>query len=152
VARNVVETTMGAAVLIVAVGFTAYAFSQSGASRPSGYELTARFDRVDGVKRGTDVSLAGVKVGSVLASEVDLKTYTAVVRFAVDGAVKLPADTAAKIVSEGLLGGAVILLEPGSADAQLKPGEEIGKTQGARSIVELLITAAVGGSVNQPKN
>ena len=149
--RNVVETIMGAAVLIVAIGFTAYAFSQSGSNRPSGYELTARFDRVDGIKRGTDVSLAGVKVGSVLGSEIDLKSYQAIVRFTVDGGVKLPADTVAKIVSEGLLGGAVVLLEPGSAEAQLKPGDEIIKTQGARSIVELLAAAALG-SVNQPKN
>jgi phospholipid/cholesterol/gamma-HCH transport system substrate-binding protein len=151
VARNVVETIMGAAVLVVAVGFTAYAFSQSGASRPGGYEIAARFDRIDGIKRGTDVTLAGMKVGTVISSEIDPKTYWAVVRFTVDSGIKLPADTSAKIMSEGLLGGGVVLLEPGSADAHLKPGEEIVKTQGARSIVELL-AAAVMGSVNQPKN
>ena len=150
-ASNVVETIIGAAVLVVAVGFTAYAFSQSGASRPSGYEIAARFDRIDGVKRGTDVAVAGMKVGTVISSEIDPKTFWAVVRFTVDSSIKLPADTIAKIVSEGLLGGAVVLLEPGSAEEQLKPGEEIVKTQGARSIVELL-AATAAGSVNQPKN
>ncbi len=64
------------------------------------------------MKRGADVTLSGVKVGSVTGFSLDPKTYQAVVRLAVAANVNLPADTHAKIVSESLLGGMVVVLEP----------------------------------------
>ena len=65
--RNVVETIVGALVLVVACAFVVYAFSKSDRAGPDGYELVARFGRIDGLKRGADVTLSGVKVGNVRA-------------------------------------------------------------------------------------
>ena len=148
--RNVVETIMGALVLLVAGVFTAYAFSASSAGRPGGYELIARFDRIDGVKRGTDVTLAGVKVGTVVTTELDPKSYNALVRLTIDPAVKIPTDSSAKIVTESLLGGTVILLEPGNEEKMHAAGGELQKTQGAISLVELLVKFATGGVSASP--
>jgi len=139
--RNLVETIVGALVVVVAGAFTAYAFTHSGSTRPSGYELVGKFSRIDGVKRGTDVTLAGIKVGTVISHELDPKYYQAVVRVVIDDKVKLPADTAARVLTESLLGGAVISLEPGSDDKRLKPGDEFAKTQGATPIIDLLLAA-----------
>ena len=77
--RNVVETIVGALVLVVAGVFVFYAFAKSDRGGPDGYEITARFGRIDGLKRGADVTLSGVKIGTVTSIDLDRKTYQAVV-------------------------------------------------------------------------
>ena len=54
--RNVVETIVGALVLVVAGVFVFYAFAKSDRGGPDGYEIIARFGRIDGLKRGADVT------------------------------------------------------------------------------------------------
>jgi phospholipid/cholesterol/gamma-HCH transport system substrate-binding protein len=149
VGRNIVETIVGALVLAVAGAFVVYAFAKSDTRGPNGYEIIARFGRVDGLKRGADVTLSGVKIGSVSGVELDPKTYQAVVRMAVAANVELPLDTNAKIVSESLLGGMVIVLEPGGDKQMIRDGGEIDKTQDSVSLTEL-IAKMMYGSVNKP--
>ena len=55
--RNMIETVMGAVVLAVAGIFLAFAYNHSSLRTVSGYEVSARFDRVDGVSAGTDVRI-----------------------------------------------------------------------------------------------
>ena len=43
--RNIVETIVGALVLVVAGVFVFYAFAKSDRGGPAGYEIVARFDR-----------------------------------------------------------------------------------------------------------
>jgi len=149
VGRNIVETIVGALVLAVAGLFVFYAFAKSDTRAPNGYEITARFGRIDGLKRGADVTLSGVKVGTVTGVDLDRKTYQAVVRMMVASNVDLPTDTNAKIVSESLLGNMVLVLEPGGDKQMLKDGGEIEKTQDAISLTEL-IGKIMYGSVNKP--
>jgi phospholipid/cholesterol/gamma-HCH transport system substrate-binding protein len=149
VGRNVVETIVGALVLAVAGLFVFYAFAKSDARAPNGYEITAHFGRVDGLKRGADVTLSGVKVGTVTAIDLDRKSYQAIVHMVVASNVELPIDTNAKIVSESLLGGMVVVLEPGGDKQMIKGGGEIEKTQDAISLTEL-IAKMMYGSVNKP--
>lgn len=144
--RNIVETIVGALVLVVAGVFVFYAFAKSDRSGPTGYEILARFDRIDGLKRGADVTLSGVKVGSVIGFDLDRKTYEAVVRLMVSSNVSLPADTHAKIVSESLLGGMVVVLEPGGDKQMLAAGSEITKTQGAVPLSELIAKFMFGST------
>jgi len=136
--RNIVETIVGALVLVVAGLFVFYAFAKSDRAGPDGVEITARFGRIDGLKRGADVTLSGVKIGTVTAIELDRKTYQALVRMGVSSSVPIPEDTNAKIVSESLLGGMVVVLDPGGDKTMLKPGGEIHNTQDAISFTELL--------------
>jgi phospholipid/cholesterol/gamma-HCH transport system substrate-binding protein len=149
VGRNIIETIVGALVLVVAGVFVFYAFAKSDRNGPTGYEISARFGRVDGLKRGADVTLSGVKVGTVTGVDLDRKTYQAVVHMTVASNVELPTDTNAKIVSESLLGGMVVVLEPGGDTNLIKAGGEIDKTQDAISLTEL-IGKIMYGSVNKP--
>jgi phospholipid/cholesterol/gamma-HCH transport system substrate-binding protein len=146
VGRNVIETIVGALVLLVAGVFVFYAFAKSDRGAPAGYEVVARFDRIDGLKRGADVTVSGVKVGAVTGFELDRKTYQAVVRMMVSAGLDLPIDTHAKVVSESLLGGMVIILEPGSDKTLIKAGGEIDKTQGAIPLSELIAKFMFGGT------
>ena len=143
--RNIVETIVGALVLLVAGAFVFYAFAKSDRTGPDGYEVVARFGRIDGLKRGADVTLSGVKVGTVTGFDLDKKTYQAIVRMAVVTDINLPLDTNAKIVSESLLGGMVVVLEPGGNDRFIASGGEIGKTQGAIPLGDLIAKFMFGG-------
>jgi len=146
VGRNIVETIVGAVVLVVAVAFVFYAFAKSDRPSADGYDIVARFGRVDGLKRGSDVTLSGVKVGTVTGIDLDRKTYQAVVHMVVSAGVDLPTDTNAKIVSESLLGGMEIVLEPGADKKMIARGGEITNTQDAISLTELIAKFMFGGT------
>jgi len=146
VRRNIVETIVGALVLVVAAAFVFYAFDKSDRSGPDGYDITARFGRIDGLKRGSDVTLSGVKVGTVTGFDLDSKTFQAVVHMAISSSVRLPTDTNAKVVSESLLGGMVVVLEPGADDKTIKPGGEVMNTQDAIPLTELIAKFMFGSS------
>ncbi len=136
--RNLLETVLGALVLLVAAAFLAYAYGRSDVGDPGGYELVARFDRVDGLANGADVRISGIKVGTVLAQWLDPETYRASVRFSVAPNNELPADSSAAIVSEGLLGGKYVSLAPGGDDRMLKEGDTITLTQSSVVLENLI--------------
>ena len=136
--RNFAEVLIGAVVLLVAAGFLAYAIAHSGRTTASGYLLYAKFDHIDGLSVGSDVRIAGVKVGSVASTSLDPKTYQAVVGLSVADDVKLPKDSSAVITSESLLGGKYLSLQPGGDETVLQPGQTITITQSSVSIEELL--------------
>ncbi len=150
--RNIVETLLGAAVLAVALGFFAWAYGRSDAGDPGGYTLRARFDRVDGLETGGDVRISGIKVGRVLAQELDPQTYRAVVTFSVRNGLELPSDSTAAIVSSGLLGGKYLALAPGGDDRLLQDGGEITLTQSSVNLEDLIgryIFSGQGGQSGQ---
>jgi phospholipid/cholesterol/gamma-HCH transport system substrate-binding protein len=136
--RNIAEVATGAAVLVVAAGFLAYAVAHSGRGVTSGYALNARFDRIDGLNVGADVRMAGVKVGAVTAARIDPQSFLAEVNFTVQQGLELPKDSSAEIVSDGLLGGKYLSLVPGGDTAVLKPNERVTITQSAVSLEQLL--------------
>ena len=136
--RNFSELIAGAVVLVVAAGFLGYAVAHTGRSTVSGYTLRAKFDRIDGLAVGSDVRLAGVKVGSVTSAGVDPKTYQAMVTFTVQSTLQLPKDSSAEITSDGLLGGKFLSVVPGGDDKMLADGGEVTITQSAVSFEQLL--------------
>src|SRR6202030_3992293 len=100
--------------------------------------LTARFNRVEGIRDGSDVRISGIKVGSVISQRLDPKTFVAVVRMSIDPSVQLPTDTVATISSSGLFGDKYLELAPGNEDAVLKPGGQIEHTQSPMSLESLI--------------
>jgi phospholipid/cholesterol/gamma-HCH transport system substrate-binding protein len=136
--RNVTELLAGAVVLAVAVGFLGYAVANTGRTTTSGITLNASFERIDGIGPGSDVRLAGVKVGRITSTTIDPATYQAHVKFTVDSSIKLPSDSSAEIASDGLLGGKVLSLVPGGSDKMLADGGKLQITQSAVSLEQLL--------------
>lgn len=140
------ETILGAIVTAVAIGFLAFAVARAGTAKaPGGYELWARFQRVDGVNVGADVRVSGVKVGAVEKISIDTDTYFARVSMSIDPKVKLPDDSSARVASDGLLGGAYVSLEPGGSETFLGKGAEIPNTQGSVDLLSLFSAFANGG-------
>jgi phospholipid/cholesterol/gamma-HCH transport system substrate-binding protein len=137
-----VEAAIGAVVIVVAAAFFVFLYLTSGgAAVRDGYTLTAEFDNVAGVNTGTDVRLAGIKIGTVTGQSLDPQNYQARIVMAIDRAVKLSEDSTARITSEGLLGSTFVALEPGGSDAMLANGGQIANTQGAVDIWTLVSQA-----------
>jgi len=133
-----VETLIGAAVVVVAAVFFYYGWNTTGSGAVAGYELVAKFDRVDGISVGTDVRMSGIKIGTVTSQELDQQTYRALVRMNIKNDVLLPEDSSIKVASEGLLGGAYLAISPGGSDTMLVAGAEFETTQGSIDFVGLL--------------
>ena len=132
--RNLIETVMGAVVLLVAALFVFFAYNTAQVRSAPGYPITASFGKAGGLSVGNDVRISGIKVGNVTARTLDLRTYEAVVTMSIDDSVKLPDDTIAGIASEGPLGGRYVRLEPGTSPTALPPGGAIKETRGYRSL------------------
>ena len=99
---------------------------------PGGYQVTARFDNIGGLKVRAPVTMAGVRMGRVTHIDFDDYSYEAVVRFSVNPRyVRIPIDTSASIYTAGLLGEQYIGLDAGGDDAFLTDGGEIVLTQSA---------------------
>ena len=142
--RSLAETLLGAAVLAVAIGFVVFAYTRSGVATVSGYEVSAAFNRVDGIANGSDVRIGGIKIGSVIERELDPVTFQAVLHMSIDESVELSVDSTAAVVSDGLLGGKFIDIQPGAEEALLAGGGRIGYTQSSLLLEELIGKFAFG--------
>lgn len=140
---TMIETLVGAAVIAIAAGFFAYASKTAGVGGgvARGYKVIAEFDNAEGVNVGTDVRLAGVKIGTVTGQSLNTENYMARVEMTLDPSVSLSDDTAAKVTSEGLLGGKFIAMDPGGSETKLADGSVMTLTQGAVDIWSLISQA-----------
>ena len=139
-AENTSEVLIGGAVLAVAIGFVVYAGQATGfGTGARGYPLSASFRSVEGVTVGTDVRLAGVKVGTVTDVTLNAETFRADTTFSVIQGIEIPDDSAVVVSSEGLLGGNFVEIFPGGSPFFYGPGDEILDTQGSVSLINLLL-------------
>ena len=150
--QNTTEVMVGGAVLAAAFAFAIYTMQTTGLNRStSGYELAASFRSLEGVSVGTDVRLAGVKIGTVTDVALNPQTYRADTKFSVANGIEIPDDSAAVISSEGLLGGNFLEIMPGGSLTYFDPGGVIEDTQGAVSLISLLVKFAAGGGEDAAK-
>ncbi len=146
-AENTTEVLVGGVVLAAAVAFGIYAAQAAGLSSGSdSYPLHASFRSLEGVSVGTDVRLAGVKVGTVSGVALNPETFRADTTVDVAKAIEIPDDSAIVISSEGLLGGNFVEIVPGGSPFFFEPGDQITDTQGAVSLISLLLKFVGGGS------
>lgn len=147
------ETLIGALVVAAAALFLWFALARGGQASTGRdqYDVTARFNSVSGLARGSDVRIAGVKAGVVKAIEGDPQRFEAVVTLALDTKWVLPDDTDARVSTDGLLGGAFIALEPGAGmDTVAQDGTgEILYTRGSVDLLTLFASFASGSGSSQ---
>ncbi len=142
---NMTEVLVGGTVLACAIAFGVYASQSTGLSQSqAGYELGASFRSLEGVSVGTDVRLAGVKIGTVTGVSLNPDTYRADTKFSVADGILIPDDSAIVISSEGLLGGNFVEVMPGGSPFYFEAGDEISDTQGAVSLISLLVKFVAG--------
>jgi len=104
-----------------------------------GYQVTANFQNIGGLKPRSPVSMAGVRVGRVADIKLDPNTYDAVVTINVYPQYdNIPLDTSASIFTAGLLGEQYIGLQAGADDFYLADGDEITLTQPAVVLEQII--------------
>ncbi len=154
--RNVIEIIVGFLVLLVAVGFLIFTYKIADVKKlDRTYVVKANFDHVDGIIIGSDVEISGIKVGSVADLVLDAQTYNAVMTIAIKDEIKLPVDSSARIVSNGLLGGKYVELQAGSDNTMLKSNDSINFTQSSVNLETLLgkfIFSSTSGNANKASN
>lgn len=136
--RSVIETVLGAIVLLLAVAFLIFSYKTADVRRVSGYNIVAAFTGTGGLAEGDDVRISGVKIGSVNKLALDPQKYLAIVTMSIDPNTKLPDDTSAIISSDSLLGGRYLELQPGGSDRMMKDGDRIQYTQAPQNLEQLL--------------
>ena len=144
--ENIGEAIVGLLVVILAVWFVIFAWQRTGGGEKAGsIKISAIFPNASGVTSGTDVRVAGLKIGSVTGLSLDPQTYQVKVDIALDPSVKLPADSSASVTSEGLLGSTFIAFTPGGSTTWLKTGDTVTDTQGSMDLMAL-----IGQFINRP--
>ena len=139
------ETVVGAIVLGIAIIFAVFLLKFSNVGFGAGqYTVDAKFRSAEGITVGTDVRLAGVKIGSVSNLSLDPQTFQATARLSIKPEYQMPDDSAAIISSEGLLGGSFVEILPGGSYEIMEDGSEFGETQGAVSFISLLMKFVTG--------
>lgn len=84
-------------------------------SSEKGYDVSAYFEDISGLKVRSAVTMSGVRIGRVKAIEFDKKRLSALVVMEIEGEYDtLPDDSSASIYTAGLLGEKYIGLEPGA--------------------------------------
>ncbi len=144
---DIFETIVGAVVVGIAAVFFFYAYTTTDSGTKTGYDLTARFSKVDGVTTGSDVRMFGIKIGTVTDLVLDQDKYMAVATLTINDDVQLPEDTSVRITAESLLGGNYVDVMPGGSFDYLAAGDEIEYTQGTVNIMDMVGGAilAIGG-------
>ena len=141
--NDTVETLIGALVIGIAVLFGIFAYRSAGGTGYSGYELTAKLSKVDGIAVGTDVKLSGIKIGVVSDLTLD-PSYLVTVHMSIRKDVEIPEDSSLVVTSSGLLSSNYLSIAPGGSDKMLPAGGLIRNTQGSIDMMGLL-SRFVGG-------
>ncbi len=145
--KKKIEILVGLFVLLGMLGLVFLALQAANLGSIGGgdtYTVQARFDNIGGLKPRAPVRSAGVLVGRVKRISLDAKTFQGVVTMEIERDFQFPKDSAAKILTSGLLGDQYVGLEPGGDDANLAPGETIAQTQSA-VVLENLIGQFITG-------
>lgn len=136
--KNAIETIMGGVVLLVAGGFLAFAYQTGDVKPVSGYTVSAKFGDASGLSTGSEVRIGGIKMGVVSGLDLDSDTYQAVVHMQLKADAKVPEDSSARIVGDGLLGDKYVAIEPGGSDVMLADGGAIDVTQSSVNLETLI--------------
>jgi phospholipid/cholesterol/gamma-HCH transport system substrate-binding protein len=151
--RKTVEMWVGLFVVAGLVALVVLAFQVGNLTTTEvsdGYKVEARFENIGSLKVRSAVTLAGVRVGRVSEIHIDPDSYQARVVMNIDGRYRnLPDDTAATILTAGLLGEQYVGLEPGGSEQYLKDGDRIKLTQSAM-VLEKLIGRVLTMFIDKP--
>lgn len=146
------EVALGAVVMVIAAVFVVFALRTTGTAltQTTGYPLQATFRSAEGVRMGTEVRLAGVKIGTVTGLALNPRDFRAELTISVDPAIQLPLDSSIQVASEGLLGGTFIEILPGGDLENLAAGDTFQDTQSAVSLIALMMRAFTGSGDEEP--
>ena len=136
------EILVGLFLLLGAAALTGLALRVSGLSLTAPeatYTLYADFQNIGGLKARAPVRSAGVVVGSVTTITLDQQRYVGHVTMQINASVNaLPVDSAAMILTQGMLGQQYIGISIGAEEKMLSDGNRFKSTQSALVLEDLI--------------
>ena len=123
---------------LLSLGYLAIHMGDVDIFRGNTYALQAKFTSVSGLKTGSWVEAAGVRVGKVSKITFDTENYLAVVTMEINDGVKVQEDATASIRTSGIIGDKFVKISAGGSDINLEPGMEIYETEPSISLEELI--------------
>lgn len=129
---------MGIVVIFVAAFFLYFAYQVSDLQVVKGYDINARFLKVGGLNVGSDVRINGIKVGTVIAQNLDPEDYVADVKLSISSNIQLPKDSVVSVVSDGLVGNKFIKIEPGKSKEFLQNGDTVANTKDFKTLEDMV--------------
>ena len=141
------DILVGGAVLAAVVSVIVYVsgFVGVGLRTADEYGLHASFFSAEGIGPGTEVRLAGVRVGQVTSIDLDVGSFVAETIFTMRGDIELPDDSTVAISSDGLIGDAFLEVIPGVSPFELEPGDTVLDAQSPASLMSVLIGIVARG-------
>jgi phospholipid/cholesterol/gamma-HCH transport system substrate-binding protein len=121
---------------ILALGYLSIKLGRVSLFGGGGYQVTADFPSVGGLKAGSSVEIAGVEIGTV--EGIGLADYQARVVMRIHFDVKLQDDSIASIKTKGLIGEKYIRINPGGSDKLIPPNGKIREVEAPVDFEELL--------------
>jgi phospholipid/cholesterol/gamma-HCH transport system substrate-binding protein len=153
--RNIIETVLGAVVLLVAGIFLLFALQFSSSASVKGFDLIGEFRHIDGLKLGDEVRMAGIRVGSVAAVTLRPEDYTAIVTMRMEPNVEVSTDSTVSIHTDGLFGGKYLEIQIGGETTNMKAGQRFGFVQDAvivEELIEKIVAFAEGQRAKKPED
>ncbi len=144
--KTSIETSVGVFVLLglICVGYLTIKLGKMELVGDNNYPIYAKFQSVSGLKKGSHVEMAGVRIGTIDSITLD-KENKAVVKMKIEKGLSLTDDAIASVKTAGIIGDKYIKISPGGSDTLLKPGETITETESALDIEELVSKYVFGG-------
>ena len=146
--RKPFEAIVGGIILLICGLFFTHIFKQNEQVKKSVYKnvFYAKFNNIDGIKVGTEIKIAGVRVGFVENIELDNNTFQVKVKMNINDSLNIPMDSVVAVASSGLLGGKFLNIKPGVEDTFLTNGSTFQSTQSSLNLEDLIgkVVAAFG--------
>jgi len=146
VKKTSIEISVGIFVLLglICVGYLTIKLGKMELVGDNNYPVYAKFQSVSGLKKGSHVEIAGVKIGTIDSISLD-KDNKAIVKMKIEKGLVLTDDVIASVKTAGIIGDKFIKISPGGSDILLKPGEMITETESALDLEELVSKFVFGG-------
>ena len=131
--HNVFDSILAALMIVAAVWFLIFIHQRTGTGSFSAYEFSVRLPTAAGLIPGSDVRVAGMKVGTVATLDLEPKSYRALVRLRVRADLGLPLDSSIAIVTP-MMGSSYLAITPGQSKGQVKPGWLLSAPRGTLEV------------------
>ncbi len=138
--KGSVEFAVGIFVIIgiICVGYLTIKLGQMEWIGDNSYTIQARFRDISGLKKGSQVEMAGVQIGRVDDIRLDQERMMALVTMKIEKGLKLSEDSIASIKTSGIIGDKYVKISPGGSEEMLEPGDVIVETESAVDLEEMV--------------
>ncbi len=103
-----------------------------------GTKIIARFNSVNGLRKGADVEISGVRIGRVGDIWLDTRDDTAMVELYIDKGIEITEDSIAAIKTSGIIGEKYISIRNGASMVILEEDSIIIDTQSPINLEDLI--------------